>query len=395
MIKASVVFFSGNIKGKLYSKLSQYFAVERDQLFLFGAGRMALYTFLKSLDLKKPDEVIVIGYTCVVVPNAAQYLDLNISYVDIDESTLNISTEKVSAKVNSNTKVLIIAHNFGLPYNDILSLRSKFPELIIIEDAAHTFGSIDEKGNMLGTIGHASFFSFEFSKPLTSGMGGLLIVNDKKLIESVNELHSKLKPWSIPDRFRIMKSLAVQYITANSLLFPLRGLFVRILNAFNLSYTSSEAELRGELPKNYPVSMTNYQASLLYHQLNEIESINKEKADITRKYQHAFKNFKSVRQYYVDKTVYVRYPLLINDELGTVRVEELKNDIQTVIKNPGSWFDDVIYPKGSNRCGYVEEMCPVGESVARRIVNLPVGIHNPISDKKIKELVSVFKKYEF
>src|SRR6056297_3062908 len=68
---------------KVTRLLGDYFDLTQEQVFLFGAARMSVYSLLKSLGLKPTDEVIVAGYTCVVLTNAVKFAGCAIKYVDI------------------------------------------------------------------------------------------------------------------------------------------------------------------------------------------------------------------------------------------------------------------------------------------------------------------------
>ncbi|NMB92373.1 MAG: aminotransferase class I/II-fold pyridoxal phosphate-dependent enzyme [Parcubacteria group bacterium] len=83
--------------------------------YFFFKGRVALYAILKSLEIKPGDEIILPGFTCVVVPNAILYCGVKPIYVDIDENTFNINPNLIEEKINSKTKAIIVQHTFGIP----------------------------------------------------------------------------------------------------------------------------------------------------------------------------------------------------------------------------------------------------------------------------------------
>ena len=108
------------------SIISEYFEVPEDQVFFYGAGRMSVMGLLKSINVQSDDEVIVAGYTCVVLTNAVKFGGCKVKYVDIRKETLNLDTEKVLSSISDRTRAIIVPHNFGIPYEDIQKLKSQF-----------------------------------------------------------------------------------------------------------------------------------------------------------------------------------------------------------------------------------------------------------------------------
>jgi len=111
-------------------------------IYTFFKGRVALYAILKAMGISSNDEVIVPGFTCVVVPNAIMYALAKPVYVDIDKKDYNIDVDKIEEKITKNTKVIIAQHTFGIPANmDRIVEICKRYKLYLIEDACHALGS--------------------------------------------------------------------------------------------------------------------------------------------------------------------------------------------------------------------------------------------------------------
>jgi dTDP-4-amino-4,6-dideoxygalactose transaminase len=86
----------------------------------------------------------------------------------------------------------------------------------------------------------------------------------------------------------------------------------------------------------------------------------------------------SVRIHALPRTagdVLLRYPVRVDPQ----HREELAQKLLELGIEPGRWFDDVVHPKGSLRYGYADGQCPVGESLAQAILNLPLGLHANLS----------------
>ncbi len=126
----------------------------------FFKGRVALYAILKAMEIQSGDEVILPGFTRVVVPNAIIYLNGRPVYVDIDKKTYNIDVTKIEEKIKYRTKAIVAQHTFGIPAEmDKISEIAKKYNLYVIEDACHAIGS-KYKGKEVGPFSDAAFFSY-------------------------------------------------------------------------------------------------------------------------------------------------------------------------------------------------------------------------------------------
>ena len=94
---------------KFETKISQVLGVEN--VVSFSGGRVALRAILQAMNVGPGDEVIVPGYTCVVVPYAVIHLGAKPVYVDVGDDYL-IDIEELKAAINSNTKVIVTQHTY-------------------------------------------------------------------------------------------------------------------------------------------------------------------------------------------------------------------------------------------------------------------------------------------
>lgn len=162
-------------------------------------GTGALELLVRALDIGPGMEVIVPAYTymagcsCVLQSNAVPI------FVDIDPRTYNIDPGKVEQAISSDTAAVIPCH-FGGQTADmdrLLELCRKHG-LYLIEDAAHAHGSRWD-GRGAGTMGIGGTFSFQNSKNMTAGEGGIVLTDEEKLalrIESLASLGRRHgRPW--------------------------------------------------------------------------------------------------------------------------------------------------------------------------------------------------------
>jgi dTDP-4-amino-4,6-dideoxygalactose transaminase len=111
-------------------------------------------------------------------------------FVDIHPDTYNLDPSKIEAAITKRTRVIIPVHFAGqaCDMEGIMTIAGKH-NLTVIEDAAHAHGG-EYKGKKLGSIGHAGCFSFQSSKNLTAGEGGIVVTDDEKLYDLMNSLRN-------------------------------------------------------------------------------------------------------------------------------------------------------------------------------------------------------------
>ena len=174
--------------------------------FAFMGGRVALSACLYALQLNKDDEVLLPGYTCIVVPNAIRYAGLKPVYVDIELDTYGLDAEKIEQKITSRTKAIILHHLYGLvcrDYEEIIAIARKH-NLKVIEDCAHSTGA-EFKGKKVGNLGDMAFYSSEQSKVFNTIQGGIAVTNSSELAKKISEYYRQC---TFPSEDLIFKQLS-------------------------------------------------------------------------------------------------------------------------------------------------------------------------------------------
>lgn len=153
-------------------------------------GSVALRLSLMASGVKPGDEVIVPPMTFIATASVVVELNCVPVFVDIDPDSYNIDPAKIEAAITPRTKVIIPVHFGGhaCAMDEIMAIARKH-HLIVIEDACHAHGA-EYKGKKLGSIGNVGCFSFQSSKNMTSGEGGIAVTNDDDLYETINSLHN-------------------------------------------------------------------------------------------------------------------------------------------------------------------------------------------------------------
>ena len=163
-------------------------------------GRVALYFILKALDLPAGSEIIVPAFTFWVVPEITRVAGLTPVFADVDSTTFTLDPRAVERAITPRTRAILPTHLYGLScdMDPILDLAARHG-LKVIEDCAHSLGAT-YKDRMVGTLGDASFFSFQAFKPLNTYGGGLAWMRDADVARRVGEL-ADFEAW--PDEKRV------------------------------------------------------------------------------------------------------------------------------------------------------------------------------------------------
>lgn len=153
-------------------------------------GSVALRLALMACGVRPGDEVIVPPYTFIATASIVIEANCVPVFADIEPDTYNLDPKAVEKAISVRTKAIIPVHFAGQACNmDALMAIAQKHNLMVIEDACHAHGG-EYKGKKLGSIGDAGCFSFQSSKNLTSGEGGMVVTNSKEIFDLVNSLHN-------------------------------------------------------------------------------------------------------------------------------------------------------------------------------------------------------------
>lgn len=153
-------------------------------------GTATMHSVLEAIGVRAGDEVIVPPLTMSATTFAVLQANATPVFADVDRETFNIDAKSIRTRVTPKTKAIITVALFGLsPDMDEIMAIAKEHKLTVIEDNAQCFLG-EYKGRMVGTLGHASSFSFQSSKHITSGEGGMVLTDDLAVAEGVRKVCS-------------------------------------------------------------------------------------------------------------------------------------------------------------------------------------------------------------
>jgi dTDP-4-amino-4,6-dideoxygalactose transaminase len=301
----------------------------------------ALHLALLAAGIGPGDEVITTPLTFAASANVIIHTGAKPVLADIDPQTMNIDPARIQEKITARTKALIPVHMAGLPVqmDEILALAREH-NLFVLEDAAHAVYT-QYKGKMIGSLGHATAFSFYATKNLATGEGGMVTTDDEVLA----------------DKIRVMSIHGMSR------------------NAWN-RYNASGSWFYEILYPGFKDNMTDIQAALGMTQLAKLERMQGIRKEIAERYNSRFAHLPELE--IPQERAYARhawhlYILRLNLEKLTVDrarfIEELKAE------NIGTSVHFIplhLHPYYRDTYGYRRGDYPQAEAVYARIISLPL-----------------------
>ena len=174
----------------------------------FNSGTSTLHAALTSCGVKPGDEVISPALTVIMDTSATIHSHAIPVYADIDEDDFNVRPDEIEKKITKKTKAIIVVSVFGQsPKMDLIKKIANKHKIKIIEDNAESMFSTYNK-KIIGHYGDISSFSFENSKHLSCGEGGITITNDKQLAKKMRKFsnHGFIKLSSSSDSIKFKKN---------------------------------------------------------------------------------------------------------------------------------------------------------------------------------------------
>lgn len=185
--------------------------------FLLNHARSGILLALQSLNLKPGSKVGVMAYNCHTVFNAVAQGGNEIVYIDVSD-TLTIDLEDLRKKAGE-LSALVVTHLFGIE-SDVKVIRAEFPNLPIIEDCAHAYGSEHTDGDIaVNSLGQGKLPSI--------GPGGILTVNNEAYLQSVSSLYSKVPSYSPRHECYIFISLLTKSFLYTPIIYTILTQFIK------------------------------------------------------------------------------------------------------------------------------------------------------------------------
>jgi len=360
------------------------------EVFLYENGRTAEYEFLKAVNIPKGSNVVVLGYTCNAVINPILWLDLEPRYIDIDEKTFSFDMTDLNRKIDSDTRVIILQHTYGIPgpIDEVMKIAGS-RNILVLEDCAHalggTYGGSTSRQDIIGTKGDAAIISFGIEKILGSRVGGALIVNNRAVLPRVSEEYSRIRTVSIKDTFLWLINPVIWRMLR---VFPLPDKIAKVLNSVRLlNLGMYPSERVGVKPRRYPRRLSNALAEVALEEMSDIEDNLSHRRRISQVYEIGLSKVSGIKVPSAHRNVaYVRFPIICESSVMRKRLSTALREKGHVA---GNWYNPVVYPGSVNLVAmkYKQGECPNSEMIAQKILNLPTGKN--ISESSAKDIVNI------
>lgn len=182
----------GRLDGNEVNEFEQRFAAMHGCQHAIAVvnGTVSLRLGLIAAGIEAESEVIIPPYTFFSTASAVIEANMVPVFADIDPATFNLDPRALEAAITPRTRAVIPVHFAGQPADmDAIMTIARRHNLFVIEDAAHAHGA-SYQNRPAGSLGNLASFSFQSSKNLTSGEGGLITTNDDRLAEACRSLHN-------------------------------------------------------------------------------------------------------------------------------------------------------------------------------------------------------------
>jgi perosamine synthetase len=345
-------------------------------IILFYKGRIGLYSLLKSMGVGHGDEVCIPAYTCVVVPNAIKYLSANPKYVDIELRSFSVDVHNLKSSFSSKTRVAICQNTYGLSYMvDEIADLCRASGIHSIEDCTHGYSGT-YKGKPNGSWCDAAFYSSQWNKPFSTGLGGYALVNNLQFAFKTLEFASSLPQPSLKTQIMLWTLLRLRSLVNPSTYYALVEAY-RYLSKHNLvTGSSSGQEIEGiEMPKDYLLRMSGIQKRAAIRALKRLPAANvlrKTNGALYTKYL-AIEQLNHVAPEFHADHLFLKYPLLVQEReafVARARISRIPL---------GDWFRSPLHPVEGDlsKWGFESERYPNAVFASAHVVNLPTDTETP------------------
>jgi dTDP-4-amino-4,6-dideoxygalactose transaminase len=354
-IKDGDLSSDGKFSKKCESILESLFKVPA--VILTSSGTSALEMSAYLLNIKQGDEVIMPSFTYVSDANAFVSRGAKPIFADIKPETMNIDTTYLEELITENTKCIIPIHYAGIAceIEKIMKIARKYKLKVVEDNALGLFGKY--KNRYLGTFGNLGILSFSYTKNLTCGEGGALIINDSKYYS----------------RAKIIRD---------------RG-------------TNRSEFLKGKIKKYTWIDvgsnneMSGIQSAYLYAQLLNKEQIQNKRKKIWIRYWNNLEDWtrendvkKPLIPKFCEPSYHTFFLIMPSYNARNKLISYLKkNNIVSSFQ-----YIPLHMSKMGKKFGSKKDYCPKAKKYSNRLLRLP--IYHSMTDKEQSKIISTIKKYK-
>lgn len=351
----------------------------------FNSGTSTLHAALEAVGVGPGDEVISPALTVIMDSTATFHANAIPVYCDIDEGTFNLDPDKLEALITPRTKAIIAVALYGLSpdYDRILEIAKRH-DIPVIEDDAQAVLSF-YKGKMLGTIGDIASFSFENTKHISCGEGGMILTDSEEYAQRCRKLggHGFINLRAEDGRVRLNQDM----------------------------FQNPDYKRHDTLGWNY--RMPEFTAAVAYAQLERVDELVKLRQGSAQIFIDVMKDCdflvpQSTPEDYVNSYYSLGVRYLGKERLG-VSWQDFRKEYVAMGGDGyyGAWSVPYLEPVISERVfakrlpgiyenvRYEEGLCPVAERVQKQIMQMKTNYRDlELAKKKADILYALIRKYQ-
>ncbi len=351
-------FLGGPEVRKFEKKWSKFFNCK--YAVAVNSGTSAQHIALASCGITKGDEVIVTALSFTSTVSTILMNNAKPIFCDIDETTFNIDVNKIEKLITKKTKAIVPVHLYGLPANmdRIMKIAKKY-KLKVIEDTCQAPGS-KFKNKFVGTIGNLGTFSTVETKNISTGEGGIIVSNDKNLINKCRLIRNHGESYLLGQTRSYLPDIIGYNLRPTEIQAAIGIEQLKKLNKFNVirNILAKYVIKNLSLIKGIKVPVTQQKNSFIVHHLTCLQYNEKETGVSKKKYMKALE----------------------------------KEGIKVSGGYPYTLYA-IYYGYKKKGINYKKGLCPVAEKVIKKSIWIN-QLRPPSTLKDAKDVVKVFKKVD-
>lgn len=349
-----------------------------------------MFSILKALGIGTGDRVIIPGYTSVATANVVRYSGATPEYTDIDPMQYNSLLNNYEttyqrlekAGLAGQLKCVIIQHTYGNINRDsrLIEAWAREKGLFVVENCDHV--SINDE--QAGTMGDAAVFSTNRGKPYSTGLGGIVRVNNDRFARMMKCMERAAVAPSFSETLQAAARYGGYCLLTSKLLYQYTALFRHNINTLDVG---KELELDGTQPNGFFKRMGWLQRKIL--EITEATStkIDEHRRSLTKYYNTLLTEYGLPVFDCVPDSVLLRYPVRVQNKPACLAMaRRCRVDL-------GDWYSHPLHPAGAFLDGlnWDEINCGFAVEAAQFTVTMP--LHNRIDDKAARRIVEFIAGY--
>ena len=319
------------------------------------SGTAGLHLALEAVGIGPGDQVVTTPYTFTASAEVIRYLGADPIFVDIDPKTFNIDPKRIEEVVSEQTQAILPVHFGGqaCDMEPILNI-ARHHTLLVVEDAAHALPTT-YKGQMVGSLGDATVFSFYVTKPLATGEGGMVVTASEEIERRIKVMRLHGIDNDVWDRYRSDKPKWYYEVVA----------------------------------PGFKYNMSDLVAAIGIHQLRKVDQFRERREKIARNYTEAFADL-PLRTPFVarpeDKHTWHLYVIQLElEQIKISRDEFIEKMAKKGIGTSVHFIPLHLHPYWRDHYGFKPNDFPVALDCYLRAVSLP--IYSKMSEEDVERVI--------